>query len=174
MLEASRASVMGSADPTNVTYPEGFVNIDPTAREVTGYNKERQDFIIGPNPAQSFAGYFCARFSEPFVDWGTSSNADGKLFQSESTRNGSQVSAYVRFGRNTKVVEVRIGVSFISVEQARNNLDGEIPDGVSLEETARKTREAWVDKLGRISVAGGSEDQKTVFYTAVYHTLQVR
>ncbi|KAI0337493.1 glycoside hydrolase family 92 protein [Trametopsis cervina] len=172
LIEASRASVMGSADPTNVTFPEGSITVDPSRREITGHNKERQDFIIGPNAAPSFAGYFCARFSEPLEEWGIASNADGSLFPGEATRNGSQVSGYVRFSRSVKKVDVRIGVSFISVDQARANLDSEIPDGTGLEGTARAVREAWAEKLDRIQLEGASDDDKTIFYTAVFHTLQ--
>ena len=65
---------MGSDDPTNVTYPHGTIAIDPARREVTGRNPERQDFIIGPSPAPSFAGYFCARFDVPFAGFGTAQN----------------------------------------------------------------------------------------------------
>lgn len=165
---------MGSADPTNVTYPLGSVLVDSSRRELTGYNKERQDFLIGPNPAPTFAGYFCVRFSEPLVEWGLASNADGQLFPGQISKNGTQLSAYVRFNDSVESVDVRVGVSFISVDQARVNLDLEIPDGTTLEETARNTREAWAEKLDRIDIAGATADQETVFYTAVFHALQVR
>ena len=164
---------MGSDDPTNLTYPLGSVTIHPPAREITGYNKERQDFIIGPNAAPSFAGYFCARFSESPVEWGTSSNADGSIFPGEVTRTGTQVSAYMRFDKHVRVVDVRIGVSFISAEQARKNLETEIPDGHNLESTALRTRAAWAEKLDRIKMQGASEEERTIFYTAAFHTLQV-
>ncbi|PSS18931.1 hypothetical protein PHLCEN_2v3147 [Hermanssonia centrifuga] len=173
LIEASRASVMGSADPNNLTYPHGAVDIEPVRNEITGHNKERQDFIIGPNPATKFAGYFCARFSEPVVEWGTASNSDARVVPGQRVRSGSQVSAYVRFDESIKTVEVRVGVSFISVDQARRNLDREAPDGTSLEKTAQGTREAWAEKLDRINIDGASTDDKTTFYTAVFHTLQV-
>jgi putative alpha-1,2-mannosidase len=164
---------MGSADPTNVTYPYGSINIDLQRREITGYNKERQDFIIGPNSAPSFAGYFCARFSESFEDWGTASNGDGRIFARQSQRDGPQTSAYVRFGTSVRTVEVRIGVSFISVDQARQNLDAEIPDGTTIVDTAAVVREAWAEKLDRIKIQGASDDDLAVFYTGVFHSLQV-
>jgi putative alpha-1,2-mannosidase len=162
-----------SSDPTNVTYPYGSINIDLLRREVTGYNKERQDFIIGPNPAPSFASYFCARFSESFEDWGTASNGDGRIFARHPQRDGPQTSAYVRFASSVRTVEVRIGVSFISVEQARQNLDAEIPDGNTIANTATVVRKAWAEKLDRIKIQGATDDALTVFYTAVFHTLQV-
>ncbi|TFK53274.1 glycoside hydrolase family 92 protein [Heliocybe sulcata] len=172
VVEATRASVMGSADPANVTYPSGSVAVDPSTREIYGRNPERQDFIIGPDPAPCFSGYFCARFSEPFKIYGTANNSNGQLLAGETERNGTQLSAYAVFEDGTEVVDVRVGVSLISVEQARKNLDSEIPDGTTLEQTAQKVREAWAEKLDRIQVEGGSAENKTVLYTAVYHTLQ--
>lgn len=164
---------MGSADPTNVTFPLGAVTIDPAHHELTGYNKERQDFIIGPNPAHRFAGYFCARFSEPFAEWGLASNADGSLQPGKSAGSGTQLSGYVRFAEGVKTVDVRVGVSFISVDQARKNIDNEVPDGTTLEETAKRTRALWAEKLDRIQIEGADDTQKTTFYTGVFHALQV-
>ncbi|THH29573.1 hypothetical protein EUX98_g4616 [Antrodiella citrinella] len=150
LLEATRASVMGSDDPQNVTYPVGDIEILPVTREITGRNPERQDFIIGPNPAPNFAGYFVARFSEPFASFGIitgDTDEAGHLFAS-----GRNLSGYAKFDKNVKQVDVRVGVSFISVEQARWNLDNEIPDGTALEQTAKNTRTAWAEKLDRIQI----------------------
>ncbi len=173
LIEASRASVMGSADTSNLTFPLGSVEIDEQARQLTGHNAERQDFIIGPNPAPGFAGFFCVRFSEPFVSWGVVSNADGELSKGLKRASGKQLSGYVTFDERIAVLDVRVGVSFISTQQACSNVDAEIPDGTSLEETAQKTRAEWAEKLDRIQVEGASPEDKTMFYTAVFHTLQV-
>ncbi|KAI0686232.1 glycoside hydrolase family 92 protein [Earliella scabrosa] len=170
LVEATRASVMGSDDPTNVTYPHGTIAIDPARREITGRNPERQDFIIGPSPAPSFAGYFCARFDVPFADFGTAQN--GTIDEGASEGEGALLSGFARFAEGTKVVNVRVGVSFISVEQACKNVDNEVPDGTTLEQTAEKTRAEWAEKLDRIEVEGATEEQNVIFYTAVFHTLQ--
>ena len=164
---------MGSADPTNVTFPHGTVTISPSTQEICGSNAERQDFIIGPNPASQFAGYFCARFSAPLVGWGTASNADGTLSPSTTSAGGRQLTAYAQFAPGTTQVDVRVGVSFISVDQARKNIEAEVPDGQTLEETARATRAAWAEKLDFVQVEGGDPETKTVFYTGIFHTLQV-
>lgn len=139
--------------------------------EVFGRNPERQDHIIGPNTATSFAGYFVARFDQPFSAWGTATNAT--LHADETFRNDTLLSGYVIFSNETRVVNVRVGVSFISIEQARANLDAEIPDGMELEHTAYQTRKAWADKLDLIQLEGASEANMTTFYTGFYHTLQV-
>ena len=173
LVEVTRASVIGSSDPHNFTYPQGAVVIDPESKEICGRNPERQDFIIGPvsTPAKHWSGYFCARFDQPFASWGIAQN--GGLSEGGTNGSGTMLSGYARFGPDVRQVDVRVGVSFISIEQARGNLEIEIPDGQSLEETAKTTRSAWAEKLDRIKIDGATKDQKEVFYTAFFHTLQV-
>ncbi|KZV62243.1 glycoside hydrolase family 92 protein [Peniophora sp. CONT] len=160
----------GAINPSNWTYPLGHVTIDPTKNEICGSNLERQDFILGPSPAPSFAGHFCARFDVEFESYGTTQN--GAQYPAEKEGAGRLLGAYASFANGQKVVNVRVGVSFISINQARKNLDAEIPDGMKIEDTAKRTREAWVEKLGRVEVEGGSEEQREVFYTALFHALQ--
>lgn len=165
---------MGSSDSTNITYPEGTVLIDPDRREICGNNPERQDFIIEAvsAPATKWSGYFCARFDHPFASWGIAH--DRILSIGETRGNGATLSGYAVFNPKLRQVNVKVGVSFLSIQQARENLDIEIPDGQSLEETARSTRSAWAEKLDRVSIKGATRDQAEVFYTAFFHALQVR
>ena len=67
-------------------------------------------------------------------------------------------------------ITVRMGVSFVSTENARENLDRE-QHGLSFDELRRAARNQWNSDLGRIKVSGGTDEQKTVFYTALYHAL---
>lgn len=172
LVEATRASVLGSSDPNNVTHPEGAILIDPTSKEICGKNPERQDFIIEPvsTPARKWSGYFCVRFDEPFSSWGVAQN--GTLSEESTSGGGILLSGYARFSRSLTQVTARVGVSFISIDQARRNLGIEIPDGQSLEDTAKATRTSWADKLDRIKIQGAAKDQKQVFYTSFFHTLQ--
>ena len=174
LVLATRPSIIGSADVNNLTYPEGTITIDPSNREITGSNPERQDFIIQPTstPAVNWSGYFCARFDTEFKSWGTANN--GTLHDGEQYGSGATLSGFAKFDTKTKVVNVRVGVSFISVEQARKNLEKEIPDGITLEQTAKKTREEWAEKLDRIQIQGASEKDMQIFYTGFYHALQVK
>ena len=173
-MEATRASVIGSSDPNNVTYPEGSVVIDPDHFEICGSNPERQDYIIAPisTPATKWSGYFCARFDQPFASWGVAQN--GSVAPDERSGAGAMLSAYAVFKPTLEQVNVRVAVSFISIDQARLNLEKEIPDGQSLQETARNARAAWAEKLDRITLVGATKEQKEVFYTGFFHTLQVR
>ena len=72
-------------------------------------------------------------------------------------------------------VELQMGVSFVSCENAWANLDAEQPqlnDGVSnFNQIRMKARDAWESDLSRIKVEGGSDRDKEVFYTALYHAL---
>ena len=67
-------------------------------------------------------------------------------------------------------VEVRMGVSFVSAENARLNLEAE-QQGRSFDDIRAAARRTWNDDLGRIRVEGGTEAQKKVFYTGLYHAL---
>lgn len=68
-------------------------------------------------------------------------------------------------------VEIRMGISYVSTENARQNLDTEQPEGMTFDTVREKARKQWNDDLSRIRVEGGTEEQQTVFYTALYHTL---
>ena len=67
-------------------------------------------------------------------------------------------------------VEVSMGVSFVSIANARQNLEKE-QTGLSFDDIRLAARKAWNDDLSRILVEGGTEEQKRVFYTAFYHLL---
>jgi len=68
-------------------------------------------------------------------------------------------------------VGIKMGVSFISAEQARKNLESDISDW-NFDQMKDKGREKWNDALGKIEIKGGTDDQKTVFYTALYRTYE--
>lgn len=67
-------------------------------------------------------------------------------------------------------INVQIGVSFVSVENARENLDAE-QEEKGFDEILAQAEERWNNELGRIKVEGGTQDQKSIFYTALYHAL---
>lgn len=153
----------------------GDVHIDANRREVYGYNTERQDYLLGPEHAPSFKGYFVSRFSEPFTEIGVTHG--GAVLPNECERHGNFTGAYVKFHQNVTRVEVRTGVSYISVDQARRNLDIETPDQAIFEDTVENTKQAWLEKLGRVTIDGVNEtdsdhDQRTIWYTGLFHALQ--
>ena len=72
---------------------------------------------------------------------------------------------------DTPSLNLRYGVSLISVEQAKRNLEREI-NNYDLKVLSEAGRRIWNEKLGKISVTGGSEQDKTVFYTSLYRTYE--
>lgn len=66
-------------------------------------------------------------------------------------------------------VEVQVGVSFVSIANARENLNAE-QKGFEFEKVVKEGHDEWARTLDRITVEGGTEDQRRVFYTALYHT----
>ncbi|KAI0427199.1 glycoside hydrolase family 92 protein [Xylaria sp. FL1042] len=153
----------------------GHIEIDLERREISGSNPQRQDYRLGPDKPMTFRGYFVSRFSEPFISYGTTFGR--KISAGSRNSSGENLGAFVRFNPNTTRVEVRTGVSFVSVEQARKNLDIEIPDGTSFEDTVEQAKAAWLEKLGRVTIEGVNKtdkehDPRTIWYTGLFHALQ--
>lgn len=85
--------------------------------------------------------------------------------------SGDDLGAWFTFNTTeNESVTVSMGVSFVSIENARLNLEKE-QTGQSFEDLHAAARQKWNEDLSRIEVEGGSPDQKTIFYTALYHTL---
>lgn len=91
---------------------------------------------------------------------------DGKISTNTSYK-GLNSCAVLRFAPGTSKVSLRYGISFISEEQARKNMERELPD-YDLQLLALKGRELWNRALSSIEVTGGSEQDKQVLYTSFY------
>jgi predicted alpha-1,2-mannosidase len=72
---------------------------------------------------------------------------------------------------NGKTINIKYGFSFISIEQAKENLEKEIP-GWDFENLRNKGKDAWEEKINRIQVQGGTDAQRRTFYTALYRTYE--
>jgi len=83
--------------------------------------------------------------------------------------SGKNAVCFVRFPDSDHKINLRYGISYISVEQARKNMQKEIKD-YDLEALALKARKIWNKTLSKIKVEGATEDQKTTFYTALYRS----
>lgn len=112
--------------------------------------------------------YFVARFSKPFTGFGTwvKNEVHAGTPQAEGKNLGGYVDYDVKAG---DVVEVRVGISMISIDQARKNLDAQVGDR-SFEAVQQAATSAWNNILGRIEVQGKDND-KVRFYTALYHSM---
>lgn len=83
---------------------------------------------------------------------------------------GNEIGCYLTYDcQEGEQIEVQVGVSFVSIANARENLNAE-QSGFDFAKTAEEAHAEWESTLNRVSVEGGTEAQRTVFYTALYHS----
>jgi len=113
--------------------------------------------------------YFVAQFSQPvsaFGGW-----KEGKLKGPLSVVGGKNAGAFVRFQATTaKPVLMKVGISYTSIEGARTNLQTELPHW-DFDQVVLESKEDWNAHLSRIEVEGGSDAQKTKFYTDLWRSM---
>jgi predicted alpha-1,2-mannosidase len=141
------------------------------------------------NPGAVFPVYFVARVSRvPAVqgawkmqpalsgveaEW-TPDNGKYKLYDNYTrTLSGDDIGYRFTYTdlRPGETIELSLAISFVSIENARENLLAEQPQGTTLTQIADAASSLWNDELGKVTVSGGTEEQQRVFYTALYHSL---
>ncbi len=86
-------------------------------------------------------------------------------------KEGQHLGFYAEFPtEDNDVIMLKAGISYVSIDNARANLAAEIP-AWDFDGTRQQAHNLWVNALSRVSVEGGTEDQKTIFYTSMYHAL---
>jgi len=121
------------------------------------------------NTAVSRKVHFVARFNRSFYNSGTYNN--NGIYAGKRELSGQFTGAYLRFKSESDVpILMKTGISYVSIENARENLDTEI-SGWNFGQTLTDAEQEWEKELSKIKVEGGTEEQKTIFYTALYHTL---
>jgi predicted alpha-1,2-mannosidase len=159
------------------------VQIDPGTNEVSG-SVTSGGFCDENN---TYTLHFVVRFGSGFKSFGTwyrnqlspgstasadalSPDQDFTNEQEGLARKGPTAQAGAVLGFGERRVEARVGISYVSVDNARANLDAEVGDR-SLAAVRGAAKAAWNDALGRISVSGGKQLDIRRFYTALYHAL---
>ncbi len=113
--------------------------------------------------------FFSGEFSVKPIECGVL--RDGDIQSGQARAEGRQASVAFRFPAGTRKVSLRYGISLIGETQASHNLARE-QKGFNCLAVEKKGRKVWNETLGHIQVKGGSEDQKTVFYTSYYRTFE--
>ena len=148
----------------------------------------------------TYTAYYYLQFSKPFTKYGVWSATlppdwNAPKFQMSRTNNtsstafvqackaaevipdckekeGSHLGFYSEFATKAgEAVLVKAGISFVSMAGAKSNLTAEIPDW-NFDAVHQQARAAWSKEIGRFAVEGGTEDNKTIFYSALYRALQ--
>jgi predicted alpha-1,2-mannosidase len=92
-----------------------------------------------------------------------------ETFSGEKFITGKQVKGCFFFPDDQKPLLVKTSISFTSEGDAKNNLLAEIPDW-NFDRVVSTTQAAWEHELGKIKVKGGTADEQSIFYTALYHS----
>ena len=158
---------------SNLRLGENNVTIDAAHGEITGSNPVYRVYNGNGLPA-GFSGHAVLRIDAPIRSFGTWSEAakstPGTRQPNVSTvRGNTPAGAYVTVDLPPDhIVRVRVGTSFVSADEARRNLQTEIPTW-NFDAVANQAKQAWQQQLGRIDIDGTDPD-RTVFYTALYHS----
>jgi predicted alpha-1,2-mannosidase len=119
----------------------------------------------GGRDSRNRGEFFYAEFSKPVSSFKTLAalqSVQGNI----RGRNNQRIMANFTPDQNGQI-EVRVGLSGISLEQAQQNLQDEIPKW-NFDKTQEQGRAIWNDALSYIEIKGGTEEQRTIFYTSLY------
>ena len=140
-----------------------YVKVIPEENKIIGYTTRNSGGV-----PENFKNYFVIEFDKPFTYKGTF--ADKKLEEGNLEQKADHTGAIIGFStRKGEIVHARIASSFISFEQAAQNLKELGND--SFEQLAQKGNDAWNNVLGKIEVEGGNLDQYRTFYSCLYRSL---
>ncbi|TWU45275.1 Glycosyl hydrolase family 92 [Novipirellula aureliae] len=133
--------------------------------EIEGYSLMQK---TGRRPKNTYV-YFVAQFSKPFDALTTWSG--GKLQEPSDGIEGKNVGAAVKFvTAEDEQIMVKVGLSYTSIENARKNLNAEVPDW-DFDRVHRESTDQWNQWLGRVKISGGQADHRTKLYTDLWHSL---
>lgn len=136
--------------------------------------------------------YFYCQFSKPLKDYGIWSAdipdvprkmrfirkenyqdavKNAKIFKGKKELQGKHLGFFTNFSTKAgEEVLVKSGISFVSIEGAKENLEHDI-NHWDFDKTRKEARDSWSKAIKNIKVSGATEAEKTIFYTALYHTM---
>jgi predicted alpha-1,2-mannosidase len=111
--------------------------------------------------------YFHAKFNKPFT---CIFYKNGKEVDATESIQAKNLKAVLLFDvKKGEEVLAKVGISSVDYQGAKNNLETEIPEW-DFDDIKKDASQKWADQLNKIKVEGGSEDEKTIFFTSLYHT----
>ena len=97
--------------------------------------------------------------------------AKASIIREGKSMEGKHIGFFTEFPTEAgEQVELKVGISFVDIEGARRNFESEAR-GKSFATICQQAIDTWNRELGRIDVEGGTPDEQTIFYTALYHTM---
>ena len=136
---------------------DGRIRVDPEAMEVTGEACVSASFT---KRYGGLTGYFAVRFNRPFESCDIWDSGDG-----------SDAGVNLNFGNmKNKPIELKVGISFVSLENARENLEAEAGN-LDFDGVRAAAQAAWEGQFSKIKIESGDETVKKIFYTSLYHSM---
>ena len=156
----TRMGESGSVKDSHVSYSDG---------RVEGWVVTEPAYVDIYQKGATVTMYFSAVLDAEPVSYGTFTGAE--QFPGESVRGGAGAGMYFTFDTREKHdVNVKIGLSYTSVENARLNMETEA-SGLDFDKAHAQACHDWEEALGRIRVEGGLEQDRVKFYTGLFHAL---
>ncbi|EJC1210250.1 GH92 family glycosyl hydrolase [Vibrio parahaemolyticus] len=116
--------------------------------------------------------FFYAKFNQPIAKalLGEQDKEPTREMRNGAVYSGDDLTAYLNFGTGEEPIEIRVGISPVNWQGAQKNLEAEAPS-FDLEKVKEDAEYAWAEKLAKIKVEGGTDAEKTNFYTGMYHMM---
>lgn len=116
--------------------------------------------------------FFYAKFNQPIAKalLGEQDKEPTREMLNGAVYSGDDLTAYLNFGTGEEPIEIRVGISPVNWQGAQKNLEAEAPS-FDLAKVKEDAEYAWAEKLAKIKVEGGTDAEKTNFYTGMYHMM---
>ncbi len=116
--------------------------------------------------------FFYAKFNQPIAKalLGEQDKEPTREMRNGAVYSGDDLTAYLNFGTGEEAIEIRVGISPVNWQGAQKNLEAEAPS-FDLAKVKEDAEYAWAEKLAKIKVEGGTDAEKTNFYTGMYHMM---
>lgn len=116
--------------------------------------------------------FFYAKFNQPIAKamLGEQDLEPTREMRNGAVYSGDDLTAYLNFGTGEEPIEIRVGISPVNWQGAQKNLEAEAPS-FDLAKAKEDAEYAWAEKLAKIKVEGGTDAEKTNFYTGMYHMM---
>jgi len=148
---------------------EGQVRVRPEANEVEGSVRTFGTFAARYGGIKVF---FVARFSRPFNSFATWQG--GTVLGHQASVEGDQVGVDLGFASTAppQVITLSLAISYVSIQNARANLEAEGAKK-DFDQVVEEAKRAWEEKMSLVELTGGTDKQRTIFYTALYRVFQM-
>ncbi|CAH1566124.1 conserved exported hypothetical protein [Vibrio owensii] len=116
--------------------------------------------------------FFYAKFNQPIAKalLGEQDLEPTREMRNGAVYSGDDLTAYLNFGTGEEPIEIRVGISPVNWQGAQKNLEAEAAS-FDLAKVKEDAEYAWAEKLAKIKVEGGTDAEKTNFYTGMYHMM---